>query len=81
MGKDAKVIDHSMATVGAISKDDDGMEQEGRERDDDNAFKDMGDIENEDFIYVFWSVFAILSSLSWLKFLYVEWYIVGTTPT
>lgn len=53
MGKDAKVIDHSMATVGAISKDDDGMEQEGRERDDDNAFKDMGDIENEDFIYVF----------------------------
>ena len=53
IGKDAKVIDHSMATVGAISKDDDGMEQEGRERDDDNAFKDMGDIENEDFIYVF----------------------------
>lgn len=52
-GKNAKVIDHSMATVGTISKDEDGMEQEELRRADDNAFKDMGDIENEDFIYVF----------------------------
>lgn len=52
-GKNAKVIDHSMATVGTISKDEDEMKQEELRRADDNAFKDMGDIENEDFIYVF----------------------------
>ena len=53
MGKSAKVIDRSMATVGAIPKDNDGMEQEDPGRVEDNAFTDMADIENEDFIYVF----------------------------
>lgn len=52
MGKSAKIIDHSMATVGAISKEDE-MEGEGTRGADDNAFKDMADIENEDFVYVF----------------------------
>lgn len=52
-----------MATVGTISKDEDGMEQEELRRADDNAFKDMGDIENEDFIYVFWSTLFLFSFL------------------
>lgn len=52
MGKSAKIIDHSMAAVGAISKEDE-MEDEGTRGADDNAFKDMADIENEDFVYVF----------------------------
>lgn len=54
-----------MATVGAIPKDNDGMEQEDPGRVEDNAFKDMADIENEDFIYVFWSAFCFPVFLGW----------------
>ncbi|KAL4981743.1 major facilitator superfamily domain-containing protein [Aspergillus falconensis] len=50
MGKSAKIIDRSMQTVGEAeidSKDDVGQ------RVDDNAFKDLTDFENEDFVYVY----------------------------
>lgn len=41
-----------MATIGAISKEEE-TEDEGTRGADDNAFKDMADIANEDFVYVF----------------------------
>ncbi|KAL4995953.1 major facilitator superfamily domain-containing protein [Aspergillus recurvatus] len=50
MGKPAKIIDRSMQAVGETeidSKDDVGQSV------DDNAFKDLTDFENEDFVYVY----------------------------
>ncbi|KAL5334128.1 major facilitator superfamily domain-containing protein [Aspergillus crustosus] len=51
MGKDAKIIDHSMQAVGEpeeFVKGDDGHGVQ-----DDNTFKDLTDFQNEDFVYVF----------------------------
>lgn len=56
MGKSAKVIDQSMAAVGAVSKGEEegeGGEGEGGGRTGENAFRDLTDFENEDFVYVF----------------------------
>lgn len=54
MGKSAKIIDHSMVAVGTLpaegKKEDASHAQQG---DDDNAFKDLTDLVNEDFVYVY----------------------------
>ncbi|KAJ5215103.1 hypothetical protein N7468_010782 [Penicillium chermesinum] len=50
-GKDAKVVDHSMFAVGAISSDKEGVPVQ--QVADDNAFKDLTDWQNEDFVYVY----------------------------
>ncbi|KAL4793112.1 major facilitator superfamily domain-containing protein [Aspergillus venezuelensis] len=49
MGKNAKIIDRSMQAVGEteVSKDEEVQMVE------DNAFKDLTDFENEDFVYVY----------------------------
>lgn len=52
MGKSARIVDQSMAAVGAISKEEE-MEDKGTRALGGNAFKDVADIENEDFVYVF----------------------------
>lgn len=48
MGKSAKIIDRSMQAVGEteVDKNDAQMVE-------DNAFKDLTDFENEDFVYVY----------------------------
>ncbi|PYH71469.1 putative MFS transporter [Aspergillus vadensis CBS 113365] len=51
MGKSAKIIDHSMQAVGAVQIDKTEVPQETLG--DDNAFKDLTDWENEDFVYVY----------------------------
>lgn len=51
MGKSAKIIDHSMQAVGAVPIDKTEAPQETLG--DDNAFKDLTDWENEDFVYVY----------------------------
>ncbi|KAJ5724076.1 hypothetical protein N7488_002111 [Penicillium malachiteum] len=51
VGKSAKVIDHSMFAVGAVPTDKEGAPIE--EVVDDNAFKDLTDFQNEDFVYVY----------------------------
>jgi len=50
-GKDAKVVDQSMQEVGAIvtDKEDAPVQQVVN----DNAFKDLTDWKNEDFVYVY----------------------------
>lgn len=50
-GKDAKVVDQSMLAVGAISTDKEGFPVQ--QVADDNAFKDITDWQNEDFVYVY----------------------------
>jgi hypothetical protein len=52
MGKNADLVDHSMFHVGHVAVDKEGapIEQTVME---DNAFKDLTDWQNEDFIYVF----------------------------
>ncbi|KAI9373385.1 major facilitator superfamily domain-containing protein [Aspergillus egyptiacus] len=50
MGKPAKVIDRSMQAVGEPEVDKNDGEQTAEE---DNAFKDLTDFENEDFVYVY----------------------------
>ncbi|GES60726.1 MFS transporter [Aspergillus terreus] len=49
MGKSAKVVDHSMYAVGAIQADKE--ENSPQQLADDNAFRDMTDWQNEDFVY------------------------------
>ncbi|OJJ36668.1 hypothetical protein ASPWEDRAFT_38276 [Aspergillus wentii DTO 134E9] len=53
MGKSAQVVDQSMFAVGAVQTDNskDVYPQQGVT--DDNAFKDLTDCKNEDFIYVY----------------------------
>lgn len=51
LGKDAKIVDHSMFAVGAVPTDKDGMPVQ--QVADDNAFKDLTDLQNEDFVYVY----------------------------
>jgi hypothetical protein len=52
MGKNATIIDHSMYAVGDGPVDKEGVpiQQTATE---DNAFKDLTDWQNEDFVYVF----------------------------
>ncbi|PLB46868.1 MFS transporter [Aspergillus steynii IBT 23096] len=52
MGKSAKIIDHSMHAIGAFQTD---KEESSAQNDlnDDNAFKDLTDWVNEDFVYVY----------------------------
>ena len=50
-GKDAKVVDHSMNEVGAAQTDKEGMPVQ--QVANDNAFKDLTDWQNEDFVYVY----------------------------
>jgi len=50
MGKSAKIVDRSMDAVTA-----DGTEKESQTEQQvgDNALKDITDMENEDFVYVY----------------------------
>ncbi|KAJ5085404.1 hypothetical protein N7532_010175 [Penicillium argentinense] len=50
-GKDAKVVDHSMHAVGAVITDKEGAPIQ--QAVNDNAFKDLTDWKNEDFVYVY----------------------------
>lgn len=50
MGKSAKIVDRSMQTVGETDID---SKDDVNQRVDDNAFKDLTDFENEDFVYVY----------------------------
>lgn len=52
MGKSAKIIDKSMAAVGTVFKEEEGKVQQ-EEGVDDNAFRDLADLDNEDFAYVY----------------------------
>lgn len=51
MGKSANIIDHSMHAVGEFEVDK--AEANQIATDDDNAFKDLTDMENEDFVYIY----------------------------
>ncbi|KAB8070925.1 major facilitator superfamily domain-containing protein [Aspergillus leporis] len=51
MGKSAKIVDHSMQAVGAVQVDK--TETPQNTVTEDNAFKDLTDWQNEDFIYVY----------------------------
>lgn len=51
MGKEAKVVDHSMFAVGEVPTDKEGVPVQ--QVADDNAFKDLTDWQNEDFVYVY----------------------------
>jgi hypothetical protein len=50
MGKPAKIVDRSMQIVGETDID---SKDDVSQRVDDNAFKDLTDFENEDFVYVY----------------------------
>lgn len=52
MGKSAKIVDKSMAAIGTVFKEEEGKvpQEEGA---DDNAFRDLTDLDNEDFVYVY----------------------------
>ncbi|KAJ5842223.1 hypothetical protein N7534_012053 [Penicillium rubens] len=51
LGKDAKIVDQSMQTIQAVS--DDAKEDLPQQAADDNSWKDLTDVQNEDFVYVF----------------------------
>lgn len=51
MGKSAKIVDHSMQAVGSVPVDKTEPQQPAVS--EDNAFKDLTDWENEDFVYVY----------------------------
>ena len=51
LGKDAKVVDHSMFAVGTAPTDKEGVPVQ--QVANDNAFKDLTDWQNEDFVYVY----------------------------
>jgi uncharacterized protein YkvS len=51
LGKNAEVVDHSMHAVGAIIEDKEGVTVQ--QVINDNAFKDLTDMKNEDFVYVY----------------------------
>ncbi|CAG8267731.1 unnamed protein product [Penicillium salamii] len=50
VGKSAKIVDQSMQAVQAVSDDKEDLPQQPA---DDNAWKDLTDWQNEDFVYVF----------------------------
>ncbi|CAG8223341.1 unnamed protein product [Penicillium olsonii] len=50
VGKSAKIVDHSMQAVQAVSDNKEDLPQPPA---DDNAWKDMTDLQNEDFVFVF----------------------------
>lgn len=50
VGKSAKIVDQSMQAVQAVS---DAKEDQPQQAADDNAWKDLTDWQNEDFVYVF----------------------------
>jgi hypothetical protein len=50
VGKSAKVVDQSMQAVQATSDDKEDVPAQQME---DNAWKDLTDWQNEDFVYVF----------------------------
>lgn len=50
MGKNAKIIDRSMQAVGETEVDKDEF---GHTAAEDNAFQDLTDFDNEDFVYVY----------------------------
>ena len=50
MGKSAKIIDRSMQAVGETEVD---KNEPGQATEVDNAFRDLTDFENEDFVYVY----------------------------
>ncbi|GFF47791.1 uncharacterized transporter C417.10 [Aspergillus udagawae] len=52
MGKSATIIDHSMYAIGAGPVDKEGVPIQQTVTED-NAFKDLTDWQNEDFVYVF----------------------------
>ncbi|KAJ6183699.1 hypothetical protein N7519_005000 [Penicillium mononematosum] len=51
LGKDAKIVDQSMQTIQAVSGD--AKEDLPQQAADDNSWKDLTDLQNEDFVYVF----------------------------
>ena len=51
LGKDAKLVDQSMHAVGVVEADKEDMPVQVLAQD--NAFKDMTDMKNEDFVYVY----------------------------
>ena len=51
LGKDAKIVDQSMQIIQAVS--DDAKEDLPQQAADDNSWKDLTDLQNEDFVYVF----------------------------
>ncbi|KAE8419810.1 major facilitator superfamily domain-containing protein [Aspergillus pseudocaelatus] len=51
MGKSARIVDHSMQAVGSVPVDKTEPQQPAVS--EDNAFKDLTDWENEDFVYVY----------------------------
>ncbi|KAJ5218959.1 uncharacterized protein N7498_001058 [Penicillium cinerascens] len=51
LGKNTEVVDHSMHAVGAIIEDKEGVPVQ--QLVSDNAFKDLTDMKNEDFVYVY----------------------------
>lgn len=53
MGKSAKIIDKSMAAVGTVFKEEEEGKVQQEEGVDDNAFRDLTDLDNEDFVYVY----------------------------
>lgn len=52
MGKNAKIIDHSMHAVGAIQSDQE-QDPQKQQAENDNTLKDLTDLKNEDFVYVY----------------------------
>jgi len=50
VGKSAKIVDQSMQTVQVASDAKEDLPQQAA---DDNAWKDLTDWQNEDFVYVF----------------------------
>ncbi|KAM0103806.1 hypothetical protein ACP6JE_001418 [Aspergillus fumigatus] len=52
MGKNATIVDHSMYAVGDGPADKEGVPVQ-QTATEDNAFKDLTDWQNEDFVYVF----------------------------
>lgn len=53
MGKSAKIIDKSMAAIGTVFKEEEEGKVQQEEGVDDNASRDLTDLDNEDFIYVY----------------------------
>ncbi len=53
IGKQAHVLDESMMRKTDLQNLGKGVGQQATPRDEDNAFADMTDLKNEDFIYVY----------------------------
>lgn len=53
VGKSAEVIDESMLRKTDLQNLGKGVNEQTTPRDQDNAFADMTDLKNEDFIYVY----------------------------